>query len=109
MQALIVYAGKDNAEDLALFVDGAPVPVAEFDRVVLTVGAVVVDSAAAPTAIVWPQAATWQGVAIEAIRFRLGAQGLAPGTHGDCRLVVYDAAHPAGLVWTDGLVVKVKA
>lgn len=109
MQALIVYQGRDNTEDLVLFADGVPVALAGVTRVTLTVGAVTVDSQAAPTAITWPQAATWEGVAVDAIRFKLGGAGLAAGTHADCRLVVFDSAHPGGLVWTEALTVKVKA
>lgn len=110
MQPLIVYLGRDNTEDLVLFADGVPQSLSGVTRVALTVGGVTVDSQTAPAGtIAWPQAVTWQGAAASAIRFKLGAQALAAGTHGDCRLVIYDASNPGGLVWTDSLLTKVKS
>jgi hypothetical protein len=109
VNALIVYNGRDNTEDLVLLVDGAPMALTSITRITLAVGGTVVDSAIAPSAITWPHTVTYRGASANAVRFKLGAQALAAGIHADCRLVIYEPAAPAGLVWSDGLSVRVKA
>jgi hypothetical protein len=110
MQTLTVYLGRDNTEDLVLFADGVPQDLPGVTRVVLTIGDIEVDSTVAPAGtITWPQALTWQDAPVEGIRFKLGAEDLMPGIYSGARLVLYGAAAPAGLVWSDALTVRVKA
>ena len=109
MQTLIVYNSRDNLDDLVLLADGLPILLTGITRAVITINLTVIDSQTSPAAITWPQAVTYQAAAAHAMRFKLGSFAIAPGTYSDCRLVIYDATSPGGLVWSDALVVRVKA
>jgi len=108
--ALTFYAGRDNAEDLVLLSDGAPVDTSSFTRVVLELDdELVVDSSVIGAAFEWPVSLTYQGTQVNGLRLELAAAGLAARTYGDTRLTVYDPAYPNGLVWTEAMTVRVRA
>ena len=109
MNGLLVYNTTDNADDLVLVADGIPQSLTAITRVKLTVNGTVIDSLITPTAITWPQSVTYRGAAAQAIRFKLGAAALLPGIYADSRLMIFEPATPNGVVWTDGLAVRVKA
>lgn len=105
---LVVYQGRDNTEELVLLADDAPADVTAITRIVLVIGAVTIDSQLVAGAITWPVVMAYKGAPINGVKLALGAAGLAAGNHAECRLTVYDPLHPNGLVWTDGLSVRVK-
>lgn len=107
MHAFIVYTGRDNDEDHVLLSNGAVHDTTPITRWILTVGAVTLDTNTSTDWITWPFNLTYQGAAVKGVRLKLGSKGLAAGAHADCRLVVYDAQHPLGIVWSDGLQVRV--
>lgn len=108
----IVYQGRDNAIDLVLLADGEPVALDVITRVVLEVGETTLDSDALGLGVGQPfdptKSVTYEGASVDALTLRLGGQGLTPGDHDNCRLIVYDPDHPSGLVWTDALALEVR-
>lgn len=114
----VVYLNRDNAIDLALMADGAPVAASALSRVVLVLGATTLDSAVLgfgadqPFDCTRTQSATIFGVsypALSSLRLTLGhVSGLAAGDY-TARLITYDDDHPNGLVWTEALEITVRA
>lgn len=109
MHALIVYQNRDNEEDIVLLAGGAVYDSTPVTRWILTVGAVTLDTAVSSDWISWPFDCSYQGAAVKGARLMLGSKGLAAGVHAGCRLVVYDGSGANGVVWSDGLQVRVVA
>lgn len=102
---LTFYKTRDNAEDMVLLADDAAVDTTSLTRVAIKVGATTIDSQSAPAAFEWPLTLQYKGAAVKGLRLKLGGQAIAAGRYAKCRLTVYDAAHPNGLVWANDLVV----
>jgi len=109
-----VYLGRDNAIDLVLIADDAPVSLAALSRAVLQLGrTATIDSGVVGWGSGQPFdptiSGTYRGAPVEVLRLTLGAESIPPGRYG-ARLVVYDAGHADGLVWSDDqMVFHVKA
>ncbi len=107
-QALSFWTGRDNAADLVLLADDEPVDPTAVTRVVLRLSETVsVDSSTTPTAFDWPVDVTYCGTAAKGLRLALGGLSLDAGLYTDVWLIVYDPDHTNGLVWTDGLSLRI--
>ena len=86
-----IYRGYDNAIELSLTLSGIAIDHSAITRVVLTIGAVSLDS----------QTTTYFDFTHpDRLVMLLGMAGLAAGRHA-ATLIIYDSAHPNGLVWSD--------
>lgn len=87
-----VYDGSANS--FALAVDGDDgelmTSLASLTRVVITVGATVVDSDVEGSGVIWwTDTGTYRGQVVGIIRFRLGDLGIAVGEYADCQLDIH--------------------
>lgn len=88
----IFYANRDNSHDLQLTEAGAIINHALITRVVLEFTGGSIDSQATPALFTLGQS--------DRITLKLGSSiALTEGTHA-VRIVIYDATHPNGIVWT---------
>lgn len=83
-----------SANSFALAVDGDDgqllTSLASVTRVVLTVGAVVIDSDVAGSDVIWwTDQASYRGQTVDVIKFRLGGQSIAAGEYADCPLEIH--------------------
>jgi len=108
--SLAFFTGRDNEQDVVLLSDGVPVDPSSFTRVVVDVdGTTLLDSQTDPAFFQWPVAGTWKGQAVSVIRLKLGAAGVAAGEYPHGRLIVYDPGYPNGLVWTEDVLISIRA
>jgi hypothetical protein len=106
---LVFWVGRDNAETLVLLDGSAVIDPTPITRVALAMAdASGIDSATAPTAFSWPANVTYNGAAVKAISFTLGALAIPVGKRR-VELVIYDTSHLNGLVWTDDLSIEMRA
>lgn len=95
----IFYANRDNSHDLQLTESGAIINHALITRAVIEFDGGSIDSQTSPSMFTLGQS--------DRITLKLGAStDMSVGTH-TARLVVYDASHPNGIVWTQLQVSKV--
>jgi len=98
--AEIVYNNRDNDIELELRENGVNLPdYSAINRVVVTIGEVVIDSFINPELLYW----TGSYLVIKA-----GLAGLSVGNYR-ARIETYDADHTNGLVWTESLYMAVRA
>ena len=90
-----VYLGRDNAIDIDLLADGAPVDLSSVTRMILRDSGCVweVDSITSPTAFDW-------SAGDGRISMALGDEPIPAGAYS-CRLIVYDPTNTDGVVWDD--------
>lgn len=106
--ALAFWTGRENAADLVLLSDDAAVDTTSISRVVLRVDATTsLDSSTAPALFEWPVSLTYLGATVKGLRLKLGGSGLTAGDYERVWLIVYDPDHTNGLVWTDGLSLRI--
>jgi len=97
--AEFVYSGRDNTVDLYLTEDGINIPdYTPIARVVMTVGAIVIDSDVDGSVF------DWSG---DRLISRLGFSNIPAGAYR-AKLETYDAGNPNGIVWTEDLKIIVR-
>ena len=92
-----VYNGRDNTIDLILTADGEVVDLSSVQKMVVedkAGGFSEIDSDSAPAAFDWNTGTPGKVV------LSLGAANVPAGNY-NCRIVVFDATTPDGIVWDD--------
>jgi hypothetical protein len=106
-----VYLDHDNASRLFLSADGEIVSLSSVTRVIITIDGTDYDSdMLGPSRIWWTdQEEYWRdNQNYDVLKFKLGDQDIPKGVYIDCRIIVFDASNPNGVVWKDNLEVHVR-
>lgn len=96
-----VYVGFDNAIELELTDDGAAVALASVTRVVLNLGAALLDSDTDSGVFDWSSGS----LLVMKLGNATGIESLV-GTHS-ARLIVYTALETNGVVWLDPIIIRI--
>lgn len=111
-----VWVNRSNVVEWVVKQDDTPVSsLSSLTRVVITVGPDVVDSDVVGSNVVWwtdsvssktlSDGTVYSG---DVVRARLGyVSALDIGEHEQCRLVIYNASNPSGLVVSDDITITV--
>lgn len=87
-----IWLGRDNAIELQLQDAGKAIDHTAITRVVVDIGASVLDSSTNPA---------WFDLSkADRLVFKFGQSSVAPGQYR-VRIIIYDPSHPNGLIWGD--------
>jgi hypothetical protein len=99
-QELVFYSNRDNTVEIILLTDDVALDATPVSRVTVALEDMDdIDSETDPDFFEWPVNLTYEGAPVKGIRLKFGVE-LEPETYTG-RLVIYDSAHPRGLVWGD--------
>lgn len=110
-----IWNGHDNGPALVLISNGEVLDLSSLTRVVVNFGGspvVTVDSSTSPTAFDWStqiEYPTNSGTLVDCLRLNFGDEGLTVGQYPNCQLTLYDPTTPDGLLFSDQLMIEVKA
>lgn len=111
MARVSLFLNHDNASHLFLTEDRRVVSLSSVLRVLITIDGVIYDSDnLGPSRIWWNEQEVYEndGQLYDALKFKLGDQAIPKGEYINCRVVLFDASNPNGVVWLDDLEVVVK-
>lgn len=104
-----LVTGSDNRQAIFLYEAGQPFSTASLTRVQIEVddaAGTMIDSQV--IAMAWSETvADANGVDGTPIQFDDADAGLSPGVYRDCRIRLFDAGNPVGVVWPDPLTLVV--
>jgi hypothetical protein len=107
----VVYLDHDNTSSLFLTERGEVTSLSSVTRVIITISGADYDSdVLGSTRIWWTEQEEYfkDHELYDVLKFKLGDQAIPKGVYIDCRVIVFDASNPNGVVWLDDLEVHVK-
>lgn len=96
-----VFVGTADSQEIRLFQNNQPAPLASVQRMTIRVGTYLIDSNVTPEAIVWSTATDILDETMGVVTLTLGNVLMTPFNYTPAYVKAYDSGTPGGFLWEE--------